>query len=75
MKRNTFTLIIADKGTKDFGTFDELYAYFDYEVSINDLDRCRVKLNGHLLPGSPTDIANNGSYKTSFWLLKEYGEY
>ena len=66
--KNTFTLKVSNKYEKDFESFHELYAYFDYEVSVYDFDDCKVYLNGHLLKGSPTDIANRETYKTSMWL-------
>lgn len=68
MKKNTFTLIVNGKYSKDFEDFHALYAYFDYEVSVYDFDNCTVLLNGHPLKGSPTDIANRETYKTSIWL-------
>ena len=60
---NTFTLKIRDEKIKDFKTFDKLYAYMDFQVSVQDLDECRLEVNGKKVNGTITDIANKKSYR------------
>lgn len=58
----SFTLNV--KGTEHkFDTFDELYAFFDYEVSVYDFDNVKVYVNDHYVGNSPTKIANSKLYK------------